>query len=147
MTLSLELMDWIKLFMILSALIGNAVWIMRTVKELKEDYKNIDNKITTIHDEFQKLAKDIRTELKKDITELKQELSSKQESLDRKLEELQEHHNKQLQNLQEKHYQFREEVAVNFLKRDEWFILHNKLEAKLEKKFDKLEELIIEVKK
>lgn len=118
MTISLEFMDWIKLFMIVSAVVGNAIWIARTVKELKNHQEQIEEKLTN-------LQKDLKDDIMR----------------------LQEANNKKLEQIQEKHYQLREEVAVKFLKRDEWFMLHNKLEAKLEKKLDRLENLLREVKK
>ena len=55
---------------------------------------------------------------------------------------LQDTHNKRIENLQEKHYKLREEIAGNYLRRDEWLSHHNKLEAKLDKRLDEIERLI-----
>ncbi|WP_456463480.1 hypothetical protein [Persephonella sp.] len=63
-------------------------------------------------------------------------------SLKADLQKLQDNHNKKIEKLQEKHYQLREEIAGNYLRRDEWLSHHNKLEAKLDRRLDEIERLI-----
>lgn len=58
------------------------------------------------------------------------------------LSKLQENHNKRLETLQKEHYEFREKVAGEYLRRDEWLSHHNKLEAKLDKRLDEIEKLL-----
>ena len=67
MSITLELMDWVKLFLILSAIIGNAVWIARTVKELKESYRSLETKLSNmeerLEDKITQVEKELRYEL------------------------------------------------------------------------------------
>ncbi len=69
MTISLELMDWVKLFLILSAIIGNAVWIARTVKELKESYKSLEEKLTQMESRVENKITQIEKELRYELHE------------------------------------------------------------------------------
>ena len=63
-------------------------------------------------------------------------------SLKSDLQKLQDNHNKKIEKLQEKHYKLREEIAGNYLRRDEWLSHHNKLEANINKRLDRIEELL-----
>jgi len=47
--------------------------------------------------------------------------------------------------LEEKHYGFRAEVAEKYLRRDEWFAHHNKMEAGLKNEIKELKELLYEL--
>jgi len=69
MTISLELMDWIKLFLIVSAIIGNAVWIARTVKELKEGYKSLENNIKKMESRLEARITEVEKELRYELHE------------------------------------------------------------------------------
>ncbi len=67
MTISMEIMDWIKLLTLVTAIVGNAIWITKTVKELKESYKSLENKISNIEgqlaDKISQVEKELRYEL------------------------------------------------------------------------------------
>jgi len=67
-------------------------------------------------------------------------------SLKMDLSKLQDNHNKRLEDLQEKHYKLREEIADKYLKRDEWLAYHNKTEAKMEREFEEIKKLIMEIR-
>ncbi len=69
MTISMELMDWLKVFLILSSLIGNAVWIARTVKELKESYKALEKKISEMEGKLENKITQVEKELRYEIHE------------------------------------------------------------------------------
>lgn len=74
MSITLELMDWIKLLIILSALIGNAVWIARTVKELKESYKNIEEKISKMENKLDNRIAEVEEKFGSKLAEVEKEL-------------------------------------------------------------------------
>ncbi|SNZ08296.1 hypothetical protein SAMN06265182_1257 [Persephonella hydrogeniphila] len=67
-------------------------------------------------------------------------------SLKSDLSTLQNTHNKKIEDLQKEHYKFREEVADKYLKRDEWLAYHNKTEAKMEREFEEIKKLIMELR-
>ena len=62
------------------------------------------------------------------------------------LSKLTDESNKKMEEITEKHYRLREEIAGNYLRRDEWLSHHNKLEAKLDKRLDEIESLLREKK-
>ncbi len=74
MSITLQLMDWVKLFLILSAIIGNAVWIARTVKELKDSYKNIEEKISKMETTIEEKITNVEKTLGKEISQVEKEL-------------------------------------------------------------------------
>lgn len=69
MTLTLEIMDWIKLFLILSAIIGNAVWIKYTVKDLKEGYKSLEGNIKKMESRLETRITEVEKELRYELHE------------------------------------------------------------------------------
>lgn len=85
MSITLELMDWIKLFMILSALIGNAVWIARTVKDLKDSYKNIEEKISKMENKLESRITEVEKELGKEINQLEDKFGNKLAEVEKEL--------------------------------------------------------------
>jgi hypothetical protein len=58
------------------------------------------------------------------------------------LQKLQEQYSGRLEKIQEQHYRLREEIAEKYLKRDEWLSHHNKLEAQITRKLERIEELL-----
>jgi len=62
-------------------------------------------------------------------------LDKKFQSLDRKLQQDVKEVSRDVDNLQKQHYALREEIAKEYLRKDEWLAFHNKLEAKIEKLF------------
>ena len=85
MTMTLEFMDWIKLFLILSALIGNAVWIARTVKELKESYQKIEEKITSMEERLETKITKVEKELGKEIATIEDKFGDKITQVEKEL--------------------------------------------------------------
>jgi len=65
-----------------------------------------------------------------------------QERLTEEIQKLQDSHAAKIEKIQREHYRLREEIAREYLRREEWLINHNKLEAKIEKHFEKIEELL-----
>jgi len=58
-------------------------------------------------------------------------------------QKFQDEHNKQLEKMKEKHDKLREELLRDYLRKDEFIVLNNKLEATMKEKFDELKELIL----
>ncbi len=85
MTLSLEFMDWIKLFMFLSAIVGNAVWIARSVKELKEEYSKIEDKISHLENKLEDKIGKVEKGLSKEITQIETKFSKKISEVEKEL--------------------------------------------------------------
>lgn len=73
---------------------------------------------------------------------IKAELEKFKQEHYEQIQKLQNSHIEKFEKLREEHYQFREEIAKEYLRREEWLINHNKLEARIEKHFEKIEELI-----
>lgn len=69
MTISLELMDWIKLIIFVSTVAGNAVWIARTIKELKEHQIKMEKDITQIKSDLHKKITEVEKELRYELHE------------------------------------------------------------------------------
>ena len=74
MSVTLELMDWIKLFMILTALIGNAVWVVRTVKDLKSSYEKIEQRISKMEDKIDNRITEVEEKFGSKLAEVEKEL-------------------------------------------------------------------------
>ncbi len=82
--------------------------------------------------------------LKAEFEKFRQEHYQHLENLREQIRTLQDHHADKLENLQREHYRLREEVAEKYLRRDEWLSHHNKLEAQMIKKLERIEELLRE---
>ncbi len=69
MTISMELVDWLKVFTVVATIVGNAVWIAKTVKELKEHQAKIEKEINQMKNELQKKISEVEKELRYELHE------------------------------------------------------------------------------
>ncbi len=85
-----------------------------------------------------------KAEFEKFRQEHYQQIEHIQEGLREEIKKLQDSHTAKIEKIQKEHYRLREEIAREYLRKEEWLINHNKLEAKIEKHFEKIEELLRE---
>ena len=69
MTVSLELMDWIKLIIFVSTIAGNAIWIARTIKKLEEHQIKMEEDLTQTKSDLHKKIKEVEKELRYELNE------------------------------------------------------------------------------
>ncbi len=69
MTISLEFMDWVKIAGIMVTVIGNGAWIYFSVKSLKEEMKDTNERISAFQQVIEKKINEIEKELRYEIAE------------------------------------------------------------------------------
>ena len=87
-------------------------------------------------------VRNFRAEFERFRQEHYQQIETIKDSLREEIKGLQDAHANKLEHLQKEHYRLREEIAEKYLRRDEWLSHHNKLEAQMLKKLEKIEELL-----
>ncbi|SMO77191.1 hypothetical protein SAMN06269117_1298 [Balnearium lithotrophicum] len=69
MTLSMELMDWVKLIMIVGTLTGNGAWIYYSVKNLKEELSATNARIDEYQRSVEKRFSEFENQIRYEISE------------------------------------------------------------------------------
>jgi len=87
-------------------------------------------------------VRNFKAEFEKFRQEHYKQIEGIRDSLRNEIKTLQSSHANKLENLQREHYRLREEIAEKYLKRDEWLSHHNKLEAQMMRKLERIEELL-----